>query len=127
MTFRLKHTRLIGNNINIIQENKKIPIKPIVDPGTLEEHQEAVIKLYSHKLIINLAFNYKFHNSNKMKNILTCRSTPTHAHNDTCRSTRQCDCYYDPFPNRLGKQRQWVNEETKQMENRGNEQTKRRK
>ena len=60
----------IGRKIDVIRDQNNRIEAPIKDPEAVEEKQQKLVNLYSHKIISYLGFFIKSHNSAKLKELL---------------------------------------------------------
>lgn len=60
----------IGRKIDVIRDQNNRIEAPIKDPEAIEEKQQRLVNLYSHKIISYLGFFIKSHNSSKLKELL---------------------------------------------------------
>lgn len=60
----------IGRKIDVIRDQNKGLEAPIKDPEALEDKQQSLVNLYSHKIVSYLGFFIKCHNSSKLKELL---------------------------------------------------------
>lgn len=60
----------IGRKIDVIRDQNNRIEAPIKDPEAVEEKQQRLVNLYSHKIISYLGFFIKSHNSSKLKELM---------------------------------------------------------